>query len=71
VTTTTLTAPELEALVAQVVRAELRRLGLRPPAPPGLGCWRWSAEADEWQPVGGPETAQDAPADADPCLPLP
>jgi hypothetical protein len=34
--------------VRGLLRAELRRCGLRPPTPPGPGVWRWCAERDEW-----------------------
>jgi hypothetical protein len=44
----------LEAFRA-VVRAELRRVGLRPPTPPGLGMWTWDAEADAWRAVDAKE----------------
>jgi hypothetical protein len=33
--------------VRQVVRAELARVGLRPPVP-RLGAWTWSDERAEW-----------------------
>lgn len=42
--------PALEPMIRQVVREELRRCGLRP-AMPGVGVWRWSVEADAWEPV--------------------
>ncbi|HUG36442.1 MAG TPA: hypothetical protein VML54_05795 [Candidatus Limnocylindrales bacterium] len=45
-----LTAADLEA-VCQVVRAELRAVGLRPSPPPGPGPWRWDDVADAWGPV--------------------
>jgi hypothetical protein len=37
---------DLEA-VRQVVRAELARVGLRPPVP-RLGAWTWNDERAEW-----------------------
>lgn len=38
----------LEAMLTRIVRAELRRCGIRPAAPTGPGAWRWDAEADAW-----------------------
>lgn len=39
----------LERLIREVVREELRRVGLRPPMPSAYGVWRWDAEADAWE----------------------
>ena len=41
-----LSPEDLEA-IGQVVRAELRACGIRPPAPPGL-AHRWDTERDQW-----------------------
>jgi hypothetical protein len=59
-----MTAEDLEA-IGQVVRAELRRCGLRPPTPPEPGVWRWDAGRDEWVPVPStPEAATSPPENA-------
>lgn len=41
-----------EVVLTRIVRAELRRCGLRPPAPAGPGVWEWDAAADAWVEVG-------------------
>ena len=38
-----------------LIRAELRRCELRPPAPSGPGAWRWDPERDEWIALLEPE----------------
>ena len=45
-----------------LIRAELRRCGLRPPSPSGLGTWRWSDAEDAWIPVGRPDAPARPPA---------
>ena len=45
-------AAALEPLIHRAIREELRLVGLRPPAPPDLGSWRWCDDADAWLPVG-------------------
>ena len=45
-------ASEIEFLIRDairgLIRADLRRCELRPPAPSGPGSWRWDPERDEW-----------------------
>ena len=40
---------EFEVMLRQVIREELRRVGLRPPMPSDYGTFRWNAEADAWE----------------------
>lgn len=48
-----MTATDLAA-VQRLLVAELRRCGIRPAPPAGLGAWRWDPDRDEWIPVGAP-----------------
>lgn len=54
-----MTPEDLEAL-RDLVRRELRAVGLRPTLPAGTGAWRWDAAADQWRPVAGPDAAPEA-----------
>ena len=47
--------------IRTLIRAELRRCGLRPPAPPGPVAWRWDADRDEWLVVLDQEPAAAVP----------
>ena len=55
-------AEALEPAIRRLIRAELRRCGLRPPSPPGCGVWTWSAEADAWIALPPPDSPARPPA---------
>jgi hypothetical protein len=47
-------AAALEPVIARIIRAELRAVGLRPVLPAGPGAWVWNPERDEWVEVLAP-----------------